>query len=69
MQILKISKQNYKINILNDYLLLNFVKMLMIQSFIYFNLFLIFQKLDNLLKITRINIYAWEFYIHILKKN
>ena len=52
MQILKISKQNYKINILNDYLLLNFVKMLMIQSFIYFNLFLIFQKLDNLLKIT-----------------
>ena len=68
MQILKISKQNYKINILNDYLLLNFVKILMIRSFIYFNLFFIFKKLDNLLKIKRINKYAWQFYIHILKK-
>ena len=54
MQILKISKQNYKINILNDYLLIDFF---------------IFQKLDNLLKIKRINKYAWQFYIHILKKN
>ena len=47
MQMLKINKQNYKINILNDYRVLNFVKIFMIQSFTYFNLFLIFQKLDN----------------------